>query len=399
MSSFQIGDIFLFPLRDRMYGVGKFVMEHNLALQHSYMIAVYDRVIELDPAVLNDLYAPLPDISHELNGIEQEEALVNTVMLTAIGIRATEVHVVAHADIHESDRDGYLTWLYVKKYEALQKGLIKEEEEAAAEEETTEEEGEEMEQAEMEQPEMEGTEGEEDAGPEPESSNANIVEDQRQTAAAATIPAPAEPKKPLTMVPILSPTGEVLREVRIRLWHLHVFEVSVGEALFGMYKNFMMPELASTRIGAYIIAHYDHRNVGRVRQLADALVEGDFGAGHELIEFGDTAAQVLALKLKEPLEPEVMGDVLQILGDIGVDRGYDLIAAFVAEHGMDESGRYYAQAWRGYCNAVVNTGGDSAPLQPYLPQLKTITHPELRSDIRIALESVTNKAVEGAVDG
>lgn len=397
MSDIQIGDIFLFPLRDKMYGVGKFVMEHNLALQHSYMFAVYDRVIELDPAVVNDLYAPLPDISHELSGIQQEEALVNTVMLTAIGIRATEMNGVGHADILESDRDGYLVWLYVKKYEALQKGLIKDKKEDDAEEETEEDDT--MEQEGGSEAEPIDAEQSEKTGEELEANDSKIVEDSAETGSAATVASQPEPQKPLTTVPILSETGEVLREVRIRLWHLHIFEVSLGEALFGMYKNFMMPEFANTRLGAYITAHYDRRNIGRVRELADALVEGDFSAGHELIEYGDTAAQVLALKLKEPLEPEVMGDVLQILGDIGVDRGYDLIAGFVAEHGNDSANQYYVQAWRGYCNAVVNTGGDIPSLQPYLSQLKTINHPELRDDVRIALESVSNKAMEGVAEG
>lgn len=396
MSDFQIGDIFLFPLRGRMYGLGKFVMEHNLALQHSYMVAVYDRVLELDPEVVNDLYAPLPDISHHLNGIHQEEeALVNTVMLSAIGLRATEIHVVGHADILESDRDGYLAWLYVKKYEALQKGLIKEEEEEEKEEEIDNEVDEtEQESEAATAPE----ETPEDIAENPTPTNPTIVDDSAATGSAATIAAPPPAsKKPLTLTtaPILSDTGQLLREVRIRLWHLHIFEVGLGEALFGMYKNFMMPELASTQLGAYIVAHYDRRNVDRIRQLAAALVAGDFSAGHELIEYGDTAAQVLALHLKEPLEPEVMGDVLQILGDIGVDRGYDIIAAFLSEHGGDPAGRYYVQAWRGYCSAVVNTSGEIASLQPYLSQLKTINHPELRDDVRIALESVHNTMVEG----
>lgn len=388
MSDFQIGDIFLFPLRGRMYGLGKFVMEHNLALQHSYLFAVYDRVVELDPDVVNDIYAPLPDISHHLNGIHQEEALVNTVMLSAIGLRATEVNVVGHADILETDRDGYLVWLYVKKYEALQKGLIKDE---AEEVEEAEQEADGAEQAENEAEPSE-TETPENTG----ATSPAIVSDSAVTGSAATISAPPPtPRKPLTTAPILSESGQLLREVRIRLWNLHIFEVGLGEALFGMYKNFMMPELASTQLGAYIIAHYDRRNVDRVRQLAQGLVEGDFSAGHELIEYGDTAAQVLALHLKEPLEPEVMGDVLQILGDIGVDRGYDIIAGFLSEHGNEPAGRYYVQAWRGYCSAVVNTGGDIASLQPYLSQLKTINHPELRDDVRIALESINNQMVEG----
>lgn len=395
MSDIQIGDIFLFPLRDKMYGVGKFVMEHNLALQHSYIFAVYDRVIQLDPAVVNDLYAPLPDISHELNGIHTEEALVNTVMLTAIGMRATEMNGVGRANILESDRDGYLAWLYVKKYEALQKGLIKDKKE----EEEIEEEVDEIEQEEREEAELVEAEQSEKIEEVSESNQQAIVDDSAKTGSAATVASPPEQQKPLTTVPILSETGDVLREVRIRLWHLHIFEVSLGDALFGMYKNFMMPEFANTRLGAYITAHYDRRNVGRVRELADALVEGDFSAGHELIEYGDTAAQVLALKLKEQLEPEVMGDVLQILGDIGVDRGYDLIASFVAEYGNDSADQYYVQAWRGYCNAVVNTGGDIPSLQPYLSQLKTINHPELRDDVRIALESVSNKVAEGVTEG
>jgi len=374
MYDLQPGDLITFPLRDDRYGAAKVVHVTDRAFGNLYHLAIYDRLLQ-PGAGGYDLHGDPVEQSHDPAEFSDREFVVDHLAIAYDGLAASDVVLVGNESVEDDELDGYAVWLQMVREDAQKRGLYRYEVDDAGEEEerSDEESGEESdEEYDDEVADGEERDGDDIAGTEESVSDPN---ESREATGEANDESGEEPT-------------EEGRAIVVRVWHRQTYDLALGQLLVELHESFDDPELKETEIGDYILSFFDERASGAIDELVARLVDGDYSAGHELLPFGDPAADALGRHLRGTPSPETAADILQILCDMGTVRGYEHIAKFFADHVERSDDPLFVPAVRGYCYAVMLTGGFPEPIRAQLGTLEGISHPEVRDDVRQAVEAI-----------
>lgn len=188
--------------------------------------------------------------------------------------------------------------------------------------------------------------------------------------------------------------GELI-SVKPHTWHETNFDVSIAQALVELAEVFRQEEFAGSVVGQAVIKQTE-ASAEEINELVSKLVnEGDYGAGQELLLFGDPAADALYAALKEVKGEQAAEDILQILGDIGTDRAYRHIAEFFVDRiNRLPSDPIAVAAARTFCYVVMLTGGTPEPLRGHLRLIERLDYPELRENAEEAIQAIQEQGTE-----
>lgn len=348
MSEFNIGDIFTFRLHEDYFGMGRIIQIEDLSQFDRMHVQIYDAVIEAGPGGIDEHGDPYPR-SHDLSGFAQPSLVVDHLCLDLDFFVASEPVIVDHREVVSDDLTGYRVWLQLQHDRMVSLGMISARDSAPdgmeedVDEEAVEDDTDDIEAG--------GDVGEESS------------EEQR----------------------------EELVTVELRPWHQIILREPIGAGLVRMHDVFALEGLRTSTLGKYLAGIYSAENVEEISSLVDALLSGDFGAGQELMEYGDAAVRPLSEHLAAgQLDAQQTEDVVNILTDIATPLAYEQIASHFerCQDRLDsEIGKGVARA---YCYAVMLTGGAPDPLRRLLPLLDRIDHPGLREDVANARAAVMN---------
>jgi hypothetical protein len=351
MNRFNPGDIITFPLRGDMYGVAKIVHVENLALHDNYHMVVYDQLVEGGEESFDEFGHH--SRTHDFNGVAAP-VVIDHIALTEEAFLASAPVKVGEQDVSDEELAGYHIWLQLRYQEAVRHGLMRERsDEDEADDEADQDE---YQTVDAEEHDESDDADEDSAGEESEEAS-----------------------------------EEPVREITLQRWHHVTYDYPLDKALFEAHDKVPAPEGAeASTLGDYLASHFGEGNEEAINELIARFLSGDYGAGHELLDFGDPAADALAETLSDDVDPELADDILRLCTEMGVDRGYEHVVAFLEKHTDLQNDPLALPAARNYCYAVMLTGGDPAPLRPYLDKIDQWDHPELEDDLRMAREAVEN---------
>lgn len=386
MEKFQSGDLITYRLHGDDFGLAQVLVVEDLSLHNYYHLALLDAVLEGEEGDV-DSYGVAYSRTHTLDGAEQAPVVVDHIAVTFEALAESDPVKVGEREVRESDLVGYQVWMMNMREDLVRRGLIRPE---APEDESEEEDFEE----EMETDEIAEETGEDDL-------KLRIAEDDLFEDDAASGEGEDETEAGeagLQDDGASDSEGEEQIAVELRPWHSGVYSGPLQGVLFNLHTEFARPEVKETALGSYICSFFDERNMDAIGEMVTRFVEGDYSAGHELMAFGDLAADALAAHLQEGMEQQLAEDIVNILCETGSMRGYEHIAAFFGEHEPNPDDPLGLPAARGYAYAVMLTGGTSAPLHPYLDRLDDIenTYPELAHDVSAARDAMTTAPAERA---
>lgn len=372
----EAGDLFAYRIHDDVFGVGHVVFVEHLATKDQYHTALLDVAegIELE------LYNPEGSISRyfeERPELLERAVVIDHIALSLHGIDDTEPVRLGRRDVDDDELLGYEIWLNTYTDIMLRQGRIGVDvrirlaEEAAAEEELYDDD----EAAE------EGTETEsadDDAGA-AEVSGESSIEAEGDDATEG------------------EETAETM-SIQVRPWHVAVFERGLGNVLMDLRDQFDNADFAATSFGAYMNSVYSGDNGARIAELLGQLTEGDYAAGQELMNYGDEAVAAIGRELHGTSDPQVAEDMLNILCDCGSLAAYAHIGDFFARN-VDAGGDLRAPAVRGFCYAVMLTGGVPDPLRHHIAVLDGIRDRDFADDIASARAAIASAGTQPATTG
>ncbi len=388
MADFKTGDVITFRLRGDQFGVATLIHIEDLALTDNYHLVIHDAVIEGSDGGTNE-FGDQFDREHDPASIDTTATVIDHLGLTRDGLLASEPMLVGEREPVEEEMLGYRVWLASARRRAEEQGLFGRTASRATAAPEMNEDPEEDEEIEDEAGDEGAWEDQEDGSADTDSAEAAPEEDAVENDGSGNGDDEIGDGE--------NGSEGTLAEVEVRPWHQRLFDRPIGAALFEMHESFMVEPLLSTRLGAYIAGFYDGSRAEEIGALIDRLVDGDYGAGQELLEYGDAAVMPLRERLDQVSEPETVADILQILADTGSESAYEALAAYFEEHGDPENDPLAVPAVRALAYAVMLTGGTPTALAPHLERLAAIEHPELDDDIASAMSSV--RAMADNADG
>ncbi|MEP7218532.1 MAG: hypothetical protein ABI876_06425, partial [Bacteroidota bacterium] len=183
-------------------------------------------------------------------------------------------------------------------------------------------------------------------------------------------------------------------EIERRPWHSGVYSRPLAAVMFDaeFRTEFMKPEMKESAVARFINSFFDESNMDAINEMVQNLVDGDYGAGQALVAFGDVAAEALGNQLQGSISEQLADDILNILCDMGSMRAYEIIATFFVNHSGPLADDLGLPAARGFCYAVMLTGGTPEPLHRHLDRLDDILYPDLAHDVTSARSAVANAA-------
>lgn len=362
MSTYHEGDIITLAFDDQAYMLAKVVYVEKLTLHDVLHLLIYDTLLEAGPPGYNQQGEAVPR-THTLPNLADLKVTIDHFAITSPAFMDCDPLVVEHQAVNDQERQGYMVWVTMRREQALRRGLIRHDVEEEVDEEIyDEEEWLEEDDAENgeEQDELEEETVEDD----------DVVEGEDKSTAE-------------------------YEQVKVHTWHDTVFEVPVGQALIELSDIFKQEEFAESALAASILERTEASGEeiqGLIRQLVE---EGDYGAGQELLMYGDPAADALNTVLKPDAEQQTVEDILQILGDMGSDRAYEHIAAFfIATIDRLPEDQVAVAAARAFCYVVMLTGGTPDTLHPHLKLLERLDYPDLREDAENAIEAIHSQGTD-----
>ncbi|HVK40520.1 MAG TPA: hypothetical protein VNA88_18460 [Candidatus Kapabacteria bacterium] len=355
------GDLVTFPLRGASYGVALVVHVDDLALNDLYHFAICDAVVDESDGGEDQYGSPLPRV-HDTDEVSTAPVLIEHIALTRHGLEASDLVVVTDREVTEDDLEGYRAWLHLRYQDAVRRGVMRERIDDNPDDEEFEEELEEASGEELD--EVSGEELAEER--EGESTDAAEEEPKRDEEIATD----AEP-------PIASTT-------------LGVHDVALGVALIRQRAIFERPIFSGSSLGRYIMQLGD--DGGAIEEIIARLLDGDFGAGDELMDYGEAGMRMLGSHLGAGVAPELADDILQVLVNSGETVAYERVGSFMETHGTDRDDPLYASAVRAYCYAVMLTAGEPEALKTRLGLLESVKDAELLDDVRSAREALADEA-------
>lgn len=381
MATFQEGDIVTLAFVNGKYLLAKIVYIEDLTLHDLIHVMIYDVLIDEGPAG----YGPQGEYqerTHVIPAVSGLKVAVDHLALTSTAFDDGDPLVVGHEEVTDQERRGYAVWLAHRRARMVRRGLIREEVEEPEQEneEVWEDEYEELE--------------EEKEGDEPVDEAEEEDEEKLETVDASAEAVAADVATPGGEETIETEGGEFIT-IRTHTWHDTSFEVSPAQALVDLADIFRQDEFAGSPVGEAILAQTEASGE-EIRELVRRLVdEGDYGAGQDLLLYGDPAADALFEALKETKDEQTASDILQILGDIGSDRAYEHIAEFfVSRIDRLPADSIAVAAARAFCYVVMLTGGTPEPLRKHLRKIERLDYPELRSDAEDAIRAIEEQGTE-----
>lgn len=366
MSDFNVGDIFTFRLNDELFGMGRIIRIENLSQFDRMHVQIYDAILAAGPGGINEHGEPF-ERSHDLTELADPAVLVDHLCLDLDFFLASDPMVVDYSEVDADDLLGYRVWLQVQHDHMVRLGMLgSRSEEEADVSETGDAEEDDAGDFEGEEDEYDGEEGSDDefvdatAGIDADDADVDSENEERVT-------------------------------VRVRPWHQIILREPLGAGLTRLHEEFADEDLRATMLGGYLTGLYSAENTEEIAALVDALLEGDFGAGQELMEFGDAAVKPLSEHLESgSLDAQQTEDVMNILTDIATPGAYEAIATHFERYRDRLDSAIGHGIARAFCYAVMLTGGAPEPLRRLLPQLDSIDHPDLREDVASARTAVMN---------
>lgn len=376
MGTFTEGDIVTLAFTEGDYLLAKIVYIEELTLNELIHLMVYDTVVEGGPAGYDD-HGEYQERTHpDVPDVAGLPVVIDHIALTSPAFEDCDPLLVERRDVTDEERRGYAVWVALQRERAILRGQMR------PDPEPEEEEIEDMEDFEEEyDEEYEGDEAEEREEAEEEYAEAD-------EAAAEDGIVEGEP----TVVE--TEDGEII-PVTPHTWHEVNFDVSIAQALVELADVFRRDEFADSVVGKMVIGQTE-ASAEEIRELVDRLVnDGDYGAGQELLLFGDPAADALYAALKETKNEQAADDILQILADIGTDRAYAHIAEFFVER-IDRlpADPMAVAAARTFCYVVMLTGGTPEPLRRNLRLIEQLDYPELRENAEEAIRAIERQGTE-----
>lgn len=383
MEKFQPGDLITYRLHGEDFGLAQVLVVEDLSLHNYYHLALLDAVLKGEEGDV-DSYGVAYSRTHTLDGAEQAPVVVDHIAMTFEALAESDPVKVGEREVRESDLVGYQVWMMQTREDMVRRGLIRPE---LPEDDAEQEEFDEMTEIE----EIAEETGEDDLKVKiaeddlfEDDAASGDQEDEEDTGAGDDDASDSGPEEQIA--------------VELRPWHSGVYSGPLQGVLFNLHTEFARPEVKDTALGSYICSFFDERNMDAIDEMVARFVEGDYSAGHELMAFGDLAADALAGHLQEGMEQQLAEDIVNILCETGSMRGYEHIAAFFREHEPNPDDPLGLPAARGYAYAVMLTGGTPAPLHPYLDSLDDIenTYPELAHDVSAAREAMTSAPADNS---
>lgn len=384
MSDFSVGDVITFRLHEELYGLGRIIFIESLSQFDRIHLQVYDAVLDAGPGSI-DSSGESCERTHDLSGLEDPRIVIDHLCVDLAAFNASEPMIVDYRDVEDDDMAGYHLWLAVQHDQMVRLGMIsptKPVDGEGGDHDDVYDGGDQGDDDDAPHEDGHHGDGDDDVNREDDT---DIIEDKKDGAGTSEGFAGGDEGHA---------AGEEAHggaPVLVRPWHQIVLREPIGDALVNLHAAFADEELRATTLGAYLTGIYSSENVGTIRKLLDDLLAGDFGAGQELMEFGEGAVASLGEQLDSGnLDAQQTEDLLNILTDIATLSAYELIATQVERH-IDhlDSDIGHAVA-RAYCYAVMLTGGGPEPLQRVLPALDKIDHPDLRADVANARNAVAN---------
>jgi hypothetical protein len=356
MPNLNPGDLVTFPLRGDKYGVALLVHVDDLALNDLYHFVVCDAVID-GTAVegFDELGMPL-EREHDAADVESAPPLIDHIGLTRHGLDTSDIVVVGSREVGEEDLRGYHQWLHLRYEDAVRRGIMRERVDDHVDEEYAEE--------------SDGLE---------ENEESDEVEERSEAEDSETEVSETEVSETETEVDVDAPPAT----------SLGVHDVPIGLALLRHRPVFEREAYRASKLGSYVMGLAD--DTAAIDAIIERLLGGDFGAGDELIDYGDEGMRRLGERLAADADPQTADDILQVLVNSGENAGYERVARFMDEHGTDPADPLYASAVRAFCYAVMITAGEPEVLKERLAMLESINDPELADDVRSAREALAGE--------
>lgn len=364
------GDLIAFQLYGATYGLALIVRTDAMATYDGYHLAILDvaEQVELDD------FDPEGSIARhfEQSGAFDRPTVIDEVAITSHGLDESGVVRLGKREIADDDMVGYEIWLHATSQLMLRQGLLRDDLSTRADRIDDAEEYEEGQEYEVVGDEE--IAGDADTG----ASDAAQGGPAEETSGAA---ADAEGEGAVA--------GEQIVSVEVRPWHRGWNDRGLGSLLVEWREELAKGDSADSVLARFIGGLFGAGNEGRIASLVQQLADGDHAAGHALTMFGDAAADALAARL-DGADGQFADDILNIMADIGTMRAYEHIAALFASVADRPEHALFGSAVRGYCYAVLLTGGTPAPLRAQLALLDGIDDPDLQDDIASARDAVLN---------
>ncbi len=355
----RAGDVLTFRFDDERFLVGKIVRIEPLTLHDIVHIRLYDCLVEAGPGGY-DGAGVYRERTHVVPDLSETSVVIDPLAVTSTGLADSDPFVIDHREVTESELHGHAIWAHRRHESAVRRGLIKYDD---TEEEVDEEFDEELLEDEADDL------GDSDNQP-VDSALENATDDPDVEAAASV-------------------------EVELMPWHDTVFDLPIARILRDLAPTFERPSVSDSRL-ASAIGELRASILASVDDLISRLVDdGDYGAGQELLDVGESVVAPLAARLGTCSAEEACGDIAQILADLGIEPGYDALGAELESRLPTLATDRAAQAVaRSFLYAVMITGGEPEPLRKRLDLIGKIDHPDLAGDV----ESATDAISDGSAD-
>ena len=363
------GDIVTLAFSEERYLLAKIVRIEKLTLHDLTHLVIYDIFVEGGPGGY-DAQGEYRNRTHVLPDLSSVPIIVDHIAVTASAFEESDPLIVDHQEVTAEELQGYVLWVALRRERAERRGMIRYDtgEEDENDDETWDDD-------EFDDNELidDATDDEsdtlEDESIESDEDEGDLSEDEE--------------------------AGSEMVEVRTHTWHDTVFDIAIGQILVELADIFKQDEFKESLLAPALLDRVE-ANSEEINSLVRQLVDnGDYAAGQELLMYGDAAADALAPELSKATELPTVEDLLQILGDLGSDKAYGVIAEFFEGRiGDIPDDPIAVAAARSFCYVVMLTGGTPDPLHDRLKLIEQLDYPDLRDDAESAIGAIHSQGVE-----
>ncbi|MCB0711252.1 MAG: hypothetical protein KDD67_02860 [Ignavibacteriae bacterium] len=376
------GDLVTLAFDGENYLLAKIILIEKLTLHDLTHLMIYDTLVEAGPEGY-DQQGEYCSRTHELPDVSKLAIAVDHFALTSTAFEDSDPMAVGHEEVTGEELKGYAIWVALRRERAERRGMIRYEREGTDEESDEDYEGEEWEEDLLDEDEL-AEEVDEIVADVAES---RAIDLDSEEDGSSTTEAEGDQHEVAE--------EEELVEVTAHTWHDTIFDIPIDQSLLELVDIFKGEEFNQGVVAGALIERVN-ADGEEIDQLVRSLIEeGDYGAGQDLLMYGDPAADKLNAELLRAEGDETVSDLLQILGDMGSDRAYKYIAEYFESRieGVPNNPKAVAAA-RSFCYVVMLTGGTPEPLKSRLHLIERLDYPELREDAESAIAAIHSQGVE-----
>ncbi len=351
MEALETGDVIAYHLAGNVFGLAHVVQVEDLATTTHYHLVILDAA---DPIELDDVNPEESIVEHFAGSLDApRDIVVDHLSVTPVGMDQSGALRVGAGDVEDFELIGYQIWLHGTAERLLQQGVLRDDLRSRPAPESND------------GADYDVVDGEQEADDSETDASDTNADGSADGAGAAE-----------------------RRQIQLRPWHGGTLDRAVGPALFEWREEVIGANPEGGRLVEFLTSVFDEGVASMGDVVRRFIEEGDYAAGQELAQYGDAAGDRLAAYLRDDMEPQLAEDILNILSDMGTLRAYEHIATFFAAHGGRPSDPLEFAAVRGYCYAVMLTGGTPEPLRRELHRLDAVDDPDLRDDLKNAREAI-----------